>query len=430
MNYSETIEYLFSALPMFHRIGPAAYKANLDNTHLLCKLFDHPENDLKCIHVAGTNGKGSVSHILASILQSAGFKTGLYTSPHLKDFRERIRINGAMVSEEWVSNFVSKHQQSFEEIKPSFFEMTTAMAFKYFHDHQTDIAVIETGLGGRLDSTNVLTPHVSVITNIGLDHMNLLGNTLEKIAIEKAGIIKSNIPIVIGEYTSTTKLIFTETSNRLSAPIYFASENFEIIAKEYNPLEEHQTVNIFKHHESYFKNVICDLSGKYQLKNIATVIQTISILKELGFQISENNIRDGLKNVKKNTGLQGRWQIINRSPITICDTGHNEDGLREVLPLLQEISHENLHIVLGMVNDKEIEKILELFPKDAIYYFCKANIPRGLDPSILAEKASVIGLKGIVFESVSAALHSAQKKALNNDIVFVGGSTFTVAEII
>ncbi len=430
MNYSETIEYLFSALPMFHRIGPAAYKANLDNTYLMCELLDHPEKDLKCIHVAGTNGKGSVSHILASILQSAGFKTGLYTSPHLKDFRERIRINGAMVSEEWVSDFVSKHQHSFEEIKPSFFEMTTAMAFKYFHDQQTDIAVIETGLGGRLDSTNVLVPHVSVITNIGLDHMNLLGDTLEKIAIEKAGIIKSNIPIVIGEYSSTTKLIFTDKANMLNAPIYFTSENFKIIAQNYNALEEYQTVTIIKDHEDFLKDLNCDLTGKYQLKNITTAIQTVSILNQLGIHISENNIRDGLKNVKKNTGLQGRWQIINRSPITICDTGHNEDGLREVLPLLQEIPHDSLHIVLGMVNDKEIEKILELFPKDATYYFCKANIPRGLDAAILAEKASLIGLKGIVFASVESALLAAQKNALNSDIIFVGGSTFTVAEII
>jgi len=430
MNYKETIEYLFSALPMFHRIGPAAYKANLDNTISICELIDHPEKELKCIHVAGTNGKGSVSHMLASIFQEAGYKTGLYTSPHLKDFRERIRINGEMAKEEWISDFVTKHKVSFEEINPSFFEMTTAMAFKYFQESQTDIAIIETGLGGRLDSTNVLTPYLSVITNIGFDHMNLLGDTLSKIAVEKAGIIKPEIPVIVGEYLPETKSVFIDKANLEHSPIYFASDNYSAIAENYNPLEEQQILNIVKSNILLLNNTVVDLGGIYQQKNIVTVIQTIDVLNQIGIKISEIHLRNGLKNIRKNTGLKGRWQIINRTPITICDTGHNEDGLREIIPLLQTIPHHKLHIVLGMVNDKEVEKILMLFPKDATYYFCKAAIPRGLEASILKEKANALGLNGNVYLSVPLALEAAQSIAESNDLVFVGGSTFTVAEVV
>ncbi len=430
MNYQETLDYLFSALPMFHRIGPAAYKPNLDNTHALCTILGNPEVGLVCIHIAGTNGKGSTSHMLASILQEAGYKTGLYTSPHLKDFRERIKVNGEMVSKEWVSNFVSQYKNDFENIQPSFFEMSTGMALAYFKEMKTDIAVIETGLGGRLDSTNVVTPLVSVITNIGYDHMNLLGNTLELIAKEKAGIIKESVPVVIGEYLKETQSIFTEKAIASGSEIYFTQDHYSCRAVNYNPVEEIMAVEVKVDQEIIYQKLQLDLTGTYQLKNCCTVLQTIDILRLEGLNISDSAIKSGFKQVSLRTGLQGRWQIINRNPLTICDTGHNEDGLKETLPMITALPHDQLRIVLGMVDDKDLNKILYLFPKEAKYYFCKADIPRGMDATLLSEKATSLGLTGSIYESVRSALDAAQKDSEMNDVIFVGGSTFTVAEVL
>lgn len=430
MNYDETLHYLFSALPMFHRVGPAAYKANLDNTIAMCNLLGNPEKNLVCIHVAGTNGKGSVSHLLAAVFQQAGFKTGLYTSPHLRDFRERIRVNGEMVSKAWISNFVTKYKNDFDELQPSFFEMSTAMAFAYFRDVKTEIAIIETGLGGRLDSTNVITPLISVITNIGFDHTNLLGNTLEKIAGEKAGIIKNKIPVVIGESADATNFVFINKANEQQSKIIFADQHYKAIAKNYNPVEEEMHVDIYHNNKLYIENLLLDLTGPYQLKNCCTVLQTLEILNDSPFSITETILREAFRNVKKLTHLEGRWQIINRNPITICDTGHNEAGLRTTIPLLNSIPHQQLHIVLGVVDDKDLSGTLSFFPDKAIYYFCKADIPRGLDATLLAEKAGAYNLRGSVHHSVKEALEAARKAATSDDLIFIGGSTFTVAEII
>lgn len=414
---------------MFHRIGPAAYKANLDNTIALSDALGNPEKNLVCIHVAGTNGKGSVSHMLASIFMEAGYKTGLYTSPHLVDFRERIRINGEMAGKEWIAEFVTKNQNLFQDIQPSFFEMSTVMAFCYFKEHQTEIAIIETGLGGRLDSTNIITPELSIITNIGWDHMNLLGDTLEKIAIEKAGIIKNNITVVIGETQVETKDVFIEKSNHCNNNIYFSDQHFTAEYEFYHPLADLQKLNIYKEGENYIDQLECDLTGTYQKKNIKTVIQSYDLLKDK-FHLLDNHLRAGLKNVKLNTGLKGRWQKLGEHPTIICDTAHNVNGLQEIIPVLNLISHQQLHIVLGMVNDKEIDKVLQLLPKDAIYYFCKANIPRGLDANILRENANQYSLNGNAYASVNDAFKSAKNNATKDDLIFIGGSTFTVAEVV
>lgn len=429
MNYKETLDYLFAALPMFHRDGPAAYKANLDNTRELCDAMGNPEKGLVCIHVAGTNGKGSVCHMLASVLQAAGYKTGLYTSPHLRDFRERIRVNGEMVSEEWVAEFVTRHQSDFERIKPSFFEMSTAMAFTYFRQEETDIAIIETGLGGRLDSTNVVSPILTVITNIGMDHMELLGDTPVKIAEEKAGIIKEEIPVVIGESTPETMEVFIRTANEYNAEITFAHEIYKAECNNYNPLEDHMMATVYYEGNLYYKNLRMDLTGLYQLKNVCTTLAAIDYLKE-DYELPEEIIRRGLRTVIKSTGLNGRWQILSREPLTICDTGHNKDGLLQVIPLIRRTEHKKLHFVLGMVGDKDIDAILDILPTEAAYYFCKADIPRGLEATVLAEKAAEKGLKGQAFNSVNEALETAQDNASPNDLVFVGGSTFIVAEVV
>lgn len=429
MNYKETLDYLFSALPMFHRDGPAAYKANLDNTKALCAATGNPEKGLTCIHIAGTNGKGSVAHMLASVLQAAGYKTGLYTSPHLRDFRERIRVNGEMVSEEWVAEFVTQHKADFEKIQPSFFEMSTVMAFTYFQQEETDIAIIETGLGGRLDSTNVVTPVLSVITNIGMDHMELLGDTLEKIAAEKAGIIKEEVPVVIGESTPETMEVFIRAANEHNAEITFAHEIYKAECNDYNPLEDHMMATVYYEGNLYYKNLRLDLTGLYQLKNVCTTLAAIDYLKE-DYDLPEEIIRRGLRTVIKSTGLNGRWQILSREPLTICDTGHNKDGLAQVIPLILRTEHKQLHFVLGMVGDKDIDGILSMLPADASYYFCKADIPRGMEAAKLAELAAAKGLKGEVYNSVQEALAAAQEKASGRDLVFVGGSTFTVAEVV
>lgn len=429
MNYQETLDYLFAALPMFHRDGPAAYKASLDNTHALCEVTGHPEKGLTCIHIAGTNGKGSVSHMLASVLQAAGYKTGLYTSPHLRDFRERIRINGEMIQEEWITDFVSKHKKDFEKIQPSFFEMSTVMAFAYFKEMETEIAIIETGLGGRLDSTNVVTPILSVITNIGTDHMELLGDTIEKIATEKAGIIKEEVPVVIGESSPETMAVFIEMANEQSAEITFAHEIYKAECNEYDPLADHMMTTVFYEGNLYYKNMRLDLTGLYQLKNVCTTLAALDYLKE-DYDLPEEIIRKGLRTVIKSTGLNGRWQILSKEPLTICDTGHNIEGMAQVIPLIRRTDHKQLHFVLGMVNDKDISGILGMLPSEASYYFCKADIPRGLDATKLSEQAEEKGLHGKVYGSVNLALEAAQKNAGAKDLVFIGGSTFTVAEVV
>lgn len=406
MNYSETIEWLFQQLPMYQTQGASAYKKDLTNTILLAKYLGNPEVDLKCIHVAGTNGKGSTSHLLASVFQEAGYRVGLYTSPHLKDFRERIKINGEEISEQFIVDFVVKNKPFFEEHQLSFFEMTVGLAFDYFRKEKTDINIIEVGMGGRLDSTNIITPEVSVITNIGLDHTQFLGTTLEAIAFEKAGIIKQKVPVVIGEYTSETRKVFENKAQETHSAIYFASDLID---------EAPKTV----------------LLGDYQQQNKKTVLQTLRVIQSQNkFVISDENIESGFLNVIKNTGLLGRWQQINDTPKAICDTAHNSHGLKIVLNQIQKEKFDDLHIVLGVVNDKDLDEILPLFPKNAKYYFCKPEIPRGLDAIILKEAASKFELKGKVFDSVSNAYQAALEKASPKDFIYVGGSTFVVAEIL
>lgn len=431
MNYQQTLDYLYSQLPMFQRIGSAAYKDNLDNTISICKLLGNPENKFKSIHIAGTNGKGSTSHMLASVLQSAGYKTGLYTSPHLKDFRERIKINGEMISQDYVVDFAEKYKNQFEHIQPSFFEMTVGLAFDYFVNQKVDIAVIEVGLGGRLDSTNVITPELSIITNISFDHTALLGNTLEKIAAEKAGIIKSGIPVIIGETQSETEAVFIERAKKNNAPIEFAD-------KHYKPLNVHHITNgqlllamdIETSSGYTYKDVQSELPGLYQKKNIPTVFSAVEELMKKGYKIDEKALSNGIRNVVKNTGLLGRWQVLSKEPLVIADTGHNEAGIKEVLSQIEKTPHKHLHFVLGVVNDKDISTILSLLPKNARYYFCKASIPRALSAEELALQAAAAGLKGEICGTVENALATAKKNAENGDLVFVGGSTFTVAEVV
>ncbi|MBU2651108.1 MAG: bifunctional folylpolyglutamate synthase/dihydrofolate synthase [Bacteroidetes bacterium] len=432
MNYKETLDYMYTRLPMFQRIGPAAYKADLNNTIALCKLTGNPEKSIKSIHIAGTNGKGSVSHMLASVFQEAGYKTGLFTSPHLTDFRERIRINGNMIPENYVVAFIEKFRMDFEAISPSFFELTAVMAFRYFADEKTDIVVLETGMGGRLDSTNVVIPELSVITNIGLDHTQFLGNTIEKIAFEKAGIIKPGIPVIIGETATASGEVFISRAEQERAPIFFADSNYAIqeihqagaihpstISWKIKPLNDAKQKEI---------SLNCPLTGEYQNKNIVTVIQALEILSKLGHRINEDTIIKGIANVVKNTGIRGRWQIIRRKPLMICDVGHNEDGIREIVRMIQNTSCKKLHMVFGSVNDKDAGPVLKLLPKDAVYYFCKADIPRGMDAGILKEQANGIGLKGQRYDSVKDAIESALQSANPDDLIFIGGSTFIVAD--
>jgi len=391
---------------MYQLQGASAYKKDLTNVQVLMDYLGHPESQLQCIHVAGTNGKGSCSHMLASVLQEAGFKVGLYTSPHLKDFRERIKINGQMVSEAFVCDFVNQHQSFFEANDMSFFEMSVGLAFDYFTKEKIDIAIIEVGMGGRLDATNIITPLVSVITNIGLDHTQFLGNTLTAIAAEKAGIIKSNIPVVIGEYTSETQPVFLATAKANQSPLYFASD---LIATAYPS----------------------DLIGDYQIHNKKTVLQTLTVLNHnTAFKTTEKDWEKGLAQVVKNTGLEGRWQQLGAAPKIICDTAHNTHGLSIVLNQIQKEPFDQLHFVLGVVNDKDLDEVLPLFPKNAIYYFCKPNIPRGLEAAILAQKAKQYGLDGKIYNSVSAAYENAKQNAQPTDFIYVGGSTFVVAEIL
>lgn len=426
MTYEKTLDYLFSRLPMFQRIGQAAYKADLNNTIAICSALGNPEKKLKCIHVAGTNGKGSSSHMLAAILQQAGYKVGLYTSPHLVDFRERIKINGKMIPKTDVVKFVEDFKDKFEAIEPSFFEWTVGLAFYYFKQEEVDVAIIEVGLGGRLDSTNVITPVACLITNIGFDHMNLLGETLPLIAAEKAGIIKTKIPVTISQTQLEVISVFNNKAQEVKAPIEFADKNFKIVNHTYN--NNKLQVEVFHRKSNTKQHYELDLQGSYQLKNLLGVLNTVDIIKQKGFIIEDEDVSNALKQVQKLTGLQGRWNILNEKPLVIADTGHNEDGIKEVLENLKRYEYKNLHFVLGMVNDKDITKILKLLPKDAIYYFCKASIPRALDENELAEKAKKAGLNGKVYKTVTEALEKAKKQAKASDLVFVGGSTFTVAD--
>ncbi|MGC1632863.1 MAG: folylpolyglutamate synthase/dihydrofolate synthase family protein [Gelidibacter sp.] len=406
MTYQDTVNWMFNQLPMYQNQGKTAYKANLDNTLQLVEHLHHPENNFRSIHVAGTNGKGSTSHMLASILQEAGYKVGLYTSPHLKDFRERIKINGKEVSEAFVVDFIQKHRTFFETHSLSFFEMTVGMAFDYFSKEKVDIAVVEVGMGGRLDSTNIITPEISVITNIGLDHTQFLGTTLGAIAFEKGGIIKSNVPVVIGETQPETQAIFIEIAKERHANIQFAD------------------------HQEGLKPYHSDLKGDYQIKNKKTVLSTIEVLRQRGFKIYEEALVEGFKNVIKNTGLHGRWEVLQERPKVICDTGHNKEGLQYAMAQLAKERYEHLHMVFGVVNDKDVSTILPLLPKVATYYFCKPNIPRGFDANDLKNIFISNGFVGESYHSVEKALSAAKQHATKLDVIYVGGSTFVVAEII
>lgn len=430
MDYQETLDWMFSHLPMYQRIGKAAYKADLFTTIDLLDKLDNPQEKFKAIHVAGTNGKGSVCHLLASILQEADYKTGLYTSPHLKDFRERIKINGEMISEEEVMDFIEKHKKLFEELKPSFFEMTVAMAYDHFANEQVDFAILETGMGGRLDSTNISNPVLTVITNIGYDHLHFLGDTIEKIAGEKAGIVKKDIPLVVGKKQEESSRIFEKVAREKNAPLSYADEHFDL--KEIHTTDRKKRIyDIWADNLFYMNELESPLLANYQKDNLKTALQAVQILNRINQEvIDKDTIRSGISNVLENTGLQGRWQILGTNPLTICDTAHNPEGIQAVVEQIVETPCKHLHFVFGMVNDKKPESMLFLLPKGATYYFCKADIPRGMDANELKQYAFKAGLRGESYSSVTKAFNSAINNAGANDLVFVGGSTFVVAEVI
>lgn len=405
MTYQKTLDWLFSKLPMYQRVGAVAFKKDLTNTLALVKYLDNPQQKFKSIHVAGTNGKGSTSHMIASVLQESGYKVGLYTSPHLKDFRERIKINGKEVSKRFVIDFVKNHKTFLEQQGLSFFEMTVGMAFHYFAMQNVDVAVVEVGLGGRLDSTNIITPIVSIITNISYDHMQMLGNTLPQIAAEKAGIIKPNVPVVIGEKQDEVIDVFIQKAKKSNSQITIASETEK-------------------------SELPSDLKGIYQIKNKHTVEAALKIISQNGFPLSDKFIKKGLLNVVKNTGLKGRWQTLKTEPKVVCDTAHNEAGIKYAMQQVSEQNFKNLHVVIGVVNDKDISHILPLFPKNAIYYFCRPNIPRGLDVEILKQKALEFGLIGNAYQSVNEAYKMVIKNADIDDFIYIGGSNFVVAEVV
>ncbi len=412
---------------MFSRVGAAAYKADLTNTIKLCGSLGNPQDHFKCIHIAGTNGKGSTSHMLAAVLQTAGYRTGLYTSPHLKDFRERIKINGKLCEEQFVIDFTQRLQPLIEEIEPSFFEITVAMAFEYFKEQQVDVAIIETGLGGRLDSTNIIVPELSVITNIGYDHMNLLGDTLEKIAFEKAGIIKSQVPVVVGEYLTETRPVFEGKALEEQASIHFATDKSYVVDWGY---EHHQlTITVAQKHNDERETYHLDLPGIYQTKNLLTVLEALHQLQLKGWDITIATIQQALQHVKQLTGLHGRWEIIHHNPSIILDVGHNEDGVKQIVQQLELTTYNHLHIITGMVNDKEIDKVLALLPKHATYYFTKAQIPRALNETVLMEKAVHYNLQGKPFAEVNTAVQAALTHAHKDDLILVCGSVFLVGEV-
>ena len=428
MNYPQTLDYLYSKLPMFHRIGAAALKPDLTNTIKLCKALGNPETKFRSIHVAGTNGKGSVSHLLASIMQEAGFKTGLYTSPHLIDFRERIKINGEMISQDAVSGFIKKQKTLIEKIKPSFFEVTVAMAFEYFAENEVEIAIIETGLGGRLDSTNVIKPILSVITNISYDHQYLLGNTLAEIASEKAGIIKSRVPVVIGKSDPETNPVFSHKVKEMHTVLFHADAN--IICK--NPHLENGILKaefVNKRSDSVY-HILSPLSGQYQLENITTVLQSVEVLNNNGFSLNKEQIKTGINRVKENTGLMGRWEIIGKNPLIVCDVAHNEAGLEIVFDQAKTIPHKKTRIVYGMVKDKDTNKALLQLPKNAVYYFTQPDLPRALEANELYKLAKAEGLKGTSYTTVKEAYNKAISESAKDDMILVVGSIFVVAEVL
>lgn len=426
MTYQQTLDYLFERLPMYQRVGAAAYKANLDNTHKIIELLGKPHLKLKCIHVAGTNGKGSSSHMLAAVLQQSGYKTGLYTSPHLIDFRERIKINGKMIPKKQVIDFVMKYKEAFELIEPSFFEWTVGLAFDYFAQEEVDVAIIEVGLGGRLDSTNIINPKATLITNISFDHMNLLGDTLEKIAFEKAGIIKPRVPVVISQYQSETAPLFNSIAKELKSPIEYGDKNYKVIESKFmNGLLHTKVLNKTTNE---IRTYDLDLTGNYQLKNLLGVLTVLEFIEKAGFIIEPENIQLALRQASQLTGLMGRWQKLGEKPLIIADTGHNEDGIKQIIENFKTLSYSHLHLVFGAVNDKDISKILSLLPKDANYYFVKANVPRALDEAELLGHATKYKLQGKAFATVEAGINAAKKAAKKTDLIFIGGSTFVVGD--
>lgn len=422
-HYQQTLDYLYQSLPMFQRVGAAAYKNDLTNTVVLCKALGNPEKGFKSVHVAGTNGKGSSSHMLAAILQSAGYKTGLYTSPHLKEFTERIRINGKEIDRASVISAVGRMKPVLEDIHPSFFEVTVAMAFQYFAEQKVDVAVIEVGLGGRLDSTNVITPALSLITNISFDHKDLLGDTLEKIAFEKAGIMKPGVPVVISERQAEVEAVFLRRALEVSCLITFAADTVQLKTVR-------KGMDAWRNGVLWLEDLEVELKGDYQRKNIPGVLEAVVQLRDRGFILSDTDIREGIAKTVSMTGLKGRWQKLRDEPLTICDTGHNAAGIQEVMNQIRQTPHENLHIVLGVVKDKDLREVLSLLPSGASYYFCRANIPRALDAEELARQATGAGLRGVVIPDVNEALLEATRRAGRHDLVFVGGSTFVVAEVV
>ena len=424
MNYQETIDYLFNVTPLFQNIGKDAYKEGLDNTIILDNHFNNPHKKFRTIHIAGTNGKGSCSHTIAAILQLAGYKTGLYTSPHLIDFSERIKVNGEPVEKEFVIDFVKQNKDFFEPLHPSFFELTTAMAFLYFAEKKVDVAVIEVGLGGRLDCTNIITPDLSIITNISFDHTQFLGNTLKDIAKEKAGIIKEKKPVIIGEYTPETKTVFEDKAKSTNSDIIFAEDNKLINGYK-------QTENgLLLYKSDKIKDLYGELNGLYQVKNTNTILNAVYKLIELGYNIDETNIKNGFRNVCHLTGLMGRWQKLEENPTIICDTGHNIGGMKYIVEQLSRMKYDKLHIIIGMVNDKDISGVISLLPKNAKYYFTQASVKRALPAEQVKEIANNHGLKGEAYSSVEKALTIAKNNAKENDLIFIGGSTFIVADLI
>lgn len=427
MDYQQTLDFLFTRLPMYSRIGKAAYKADLTNTIRLCEALGNPQQLFRSVHVAGTNGKGSVSHMLAAVLQTAGYRTGLYTSPHLKDFRERIRVDGKMIDREFVKEFTERITPLIDELQPSFFEITVAMAFDWFARQHVDIAIVETGLGGRLDSTNIIRPELAIITNIGWDHMNILGDTLEKIAAEKAGIIKEGIPVIVGEATPEIMAIFEKTAIEKSAPLSIAGRKRQVA--DWHWEDYLLVVEVSEEHQTDHKTYQLDLPGVYQAKNLLTVLEACQVLRELGWETGEATIKKSLKQVKKLTGLHGRWEIIQKAPLVVLDVAHNVDGIRLLVQQAEVTDHRELHIVIGMVRDKEIEKILALLPPHAHYYFTSAKIPRALPEDELAVKAALSGLKGETWSDVNDALKAAIQNAHDDDMIIVCGSVFLVGEV-
>jgi dihydrofolate synthase/folylpolyglutamate synthase len=427
MDYQQTVDYLFSRLPMFSRIGADAFKKDLTNTLRLCEALGDPQTKFKSVHIAGTNGKGSVSHMLAAVFQAAGYKTGLYTSPHLKDFRERIRIDGQLCDKDFVVGFTKRIMPLIEELEPSFFEITVAMAFDYFAEQGVDVAIIEVGLGGRLDSTNIITPELSVITNISWDHMNMLGDSLEKIAFEKAGIIKTNTPVVIGQATEQTRFVFDQVAAQKKAPVFYAEEKKYVAGWQYD--HQQLTAEVADTHQDNHEKYTLDLPGIYQLKNLVTVLESLRHLRLLGWDLPGETVQEALAQVKKRTGLHGRWEMIGQHPTVILDVGHNPDGMEQIARQLELTTYQHLHIIIGLVKDKEIDKVLALLPKHASYYFTQARIPRALDAQSLKLNAERIGLNGHVFEEVNTALKAALTHAHKEDLILVCGSVFLVGEV-